>query len=81
MVLGAYGMVAPKGASIMTTTWLNFLLDARTVLECAREHAPSRAERAGLERAITQVDRLLLVATAYQPEEQRPYYEQDSRAS
>ena len=60
-------------------SWTNYLLDARTVLECAREAAPSHAELAGLERAIAQVDRLLLVATAYRPEES--YYTQDCRPS
>ena len=59
--------------------WVDYLLDARSVLVCARKHAPSPAERAALERAITQIDRLLLVATAYQPEE--PYYQQDCRPS
>jgi len=57
------------------TTWQSALLDAREALTAAREHAPSPVERAGLERAITQIDRLLLVSTAYSPSP--TYYLQD----
>ena len=59
--------------------WTDYILDARTVLESAYAHAPSAAERAGLERAILQLDRLLLVAAAYRPDES--YYQQDCRPS